>query len=221
MSLAVFPFVESRPPLGNVELLIEQSFSDFGDSDALALVTAEGDRRSAVFLEAKVKTYHVTNWRIVDEFNLFRLGLDRQMNSSNLFCQLYFKYRLVGGLRAGGMPALQAGLDFLDWSSKQNRRIGTNGVVLEAARKLEPFAVDPYYLALVPDSRSNVAEFFDTTLGTWPHPGVPDWNSTRFGYLTWQDVKTFCEREGLVRTLDTLRFNAGQISAYEAGGEDL
>lgn len=215
ISKAVFPFTATGPPIGAVEILIEQSFSDFGDSDALALIGVDGIPRSAVFFEAKVKTYHVSEWRIADEFEMFRLGLERLVNSSNLFCQLYFKTRLVNGLKSGGVAALTAGLDFAHWSSKQNRRIGTNGVVLRATRKLEPFIAEPFYLAVIPDSRSRVEKFFETTLKPWSHLAVPDWEAARIGFLTWQDVRAYCEAEHLVRTLDTFEFNDRQIFAGE------
>ena len=51
-------------------ILIEQSFSDFGDSDVLLLIENQGEKQ-AVFLEAKVKTYSRNKWRLVDEFDKF------------------------------------------------------------------------------------------------------------------------------------------------------
>ena len=38
---ATFPFARCRPVRGNAEILIEQSFSDFGDCDALVMVRAD------------------------------------------------------------------------------------------------------------------------------------------------------------------------------------
>jgi len=38
-------------------ILIEQSFSDFGDSDVVLLIDNNGVKQT-VFIEAKVKTYH-------------------------------------------------------------------------------------------------------------------------------------------------------------------
>jgi hypothetical protein len=41
VSRMVFPFTESRPPLAEADVLVEQSISDFGDADALILFAGD------------------------------------------------------------------------------------------------------------------------------------------------------------------------------------
>ncbi|OFV68089.1 MAG: hypothetical protein SCAL_000729 [Candidatus Syntrophoarchaeum caldarius] len=54
--------------------MIEQSFSDFGDADAVILVNNQGDKE-AVFIEAKVKTSQKPYWSILEEFEDFKIGI--------------------------------------------------------------------------------------------------------------------------------------------------
>ena len=67
LRLVVSPFAEiGLSEIQEAKLLIEQSFSDFGDLDALLLLTHDGKRLS-LFLEAKVKTIHTSVWSIDEE----------------------------------------------------------------------------------------------------------------------------------------------------------
>lgn len=211
---ATFPFSDDKPPLGEAEVLIEQSFSDFGDADALALIRGQAATCS-VFLEVKVKTFQVSDWHIADEFALFRQGLDERVSSSNLFAQLYHKWRMVDVLRQGGIPALEHGVRFPNWSSKSLRRIGSNGVVLEATRRLAAHLGQVFYLAVVPDPPTRAAAFFPTIRET-PHTTLEGrWDTTTFGYVTWSQVRDYCDRQGLTRVLDVFKYNAGQIFREE------
>ena len=49
------------------QVFIEQSFSDFGDSDILLLIK-NNKKKQAIFLEAKVKTYSRNKWHIDNKF---------------------------------------------------------------------------------------------------------------------------------------------------------
>jgi hypothetical protein len=162
-------------------------------------------------IEAKVKTFQAWDWHIRDEFGEFRKGLNHEVSSSNLFTQLYHKVRLVGGLRQGGIQQLQHGLPFPAWSSKALRTIGNNGVVLEATRRLQSHLGEVFYLAIVPDTAERVAAFFPESQ-TLPHPTLAnEWDVTNYGYLTWSQVRAFCEQAGLTRTVAVFDYNAGQI----------
>src|SRR5262249_5360987 len=92
---ATFPFTQDRPLLGDVDVLLGQSFSHFGESDAVVLIRGRQEETCSVFLEAKVKTSQVWDWHIRDEFGEFHKGLNHKVDSSNLFIQLYHKAQLV------------------------------------------------------------------------------------------------------------------------------
>src|SRR6266852_7673395 len=147
--------------LTDARVLIEQSLSDFGDADAVLLLDS-AKSKTAVFLEAKVKSSQAERWTLQGEFEDFEHGqhTERQLNSSNLFTQLYHRSRFVTGLRSGGVTALEAGLEFPRCSTKGVRKIGSNPVVLNAVRVIEPYCEQVWYLALVPDTTSNVGAFF-------------------------------------------------------------
>ena len=104
--------------ISKCKILIEQSFSDFGDSDVLLLVENNG-KKQAIFLEAKVKTFN-GKWDIVKEFTKFKdlKGKDRNGNkiipTSNLFTQLYFKNRLWYELKNNNGIKLDKGINFIN-----------------------------------------------------------------------------------------------------------
>lgn len=115
-----FPFID-QPEffIKDVEIFIEQSFSDFGDADALMFMSTETSRVS-IFFEAKVKTDSIASWAVDDEYIQFRNGIKKgKIDSSNLFNQLYHKVRLAEELRLYGIPKLQLGIEFPQCSSKK------------------------------------------------------------------------------------------------------
>ncbi len=211
LAQATFPFTQLRPARGETTVLVEQSFSDFGESDGVVLIRGDEETTCSVFVEAKAKTFQVWDWCIRDEFGKFRKGLNHKVSSSNLFTQLYHKVRLVNGLRQGGIPFLQQGVPFPPWSSKTPRKIGNNGVVLEATRRLQSHLGHSFYLAIVPDTPDRVAAFFPE-LQALPHPTLANtWDVATYGYLTWSQVRTFCLQAGLTRVVAVFDYNAGQL----------
>jgi hypothetical protein len=80
--------------------LIEQSFSDFGDSDLIIIIENKQKKlKKVVFIESKIKTYQ-GNFKIFTEFNKIETALNNTKKkfsgiSSNLFVQLYYKYLLI------------------------------------------------------------------------------------------------------------------------------
>lgn len=198
--------------LTDAQVLIEQSLSDFGDADAVLLLDS-AKSKTAVFLEAKVKPSQVQRWALRDEFRTFEEGQQKehQLSSSNLFTQLYHKTRFVAGLRSGGVAALQTGLEFPPCSTKTVRRIGSNPVVLKAVGAIEPYCGQVWYLGLVPDTESNVNDFFQDLVAVPPPAGLIGWDATHWGGLSWEVVSKFCASEGLTKTGAVLEFNAGQI----------
>jgi hypothetical protein len=213
LALARFPTAESiGAGLIDARVLIEQSLSDFGDADAVLLLDA-AKSKTAVFLEAKVKSSQAEKWTLQSEFREFEQGqhTERQLNSSNLFTQLYNKARFVAGLKSGGVAALEAGLEFPLCSTRAVRKIGSNPVVLKAAGVIEPYCQQVWYLALVPDTMSNVDIFFKQFAAAPPPSGFIGWDALRWGGLSWEAVSKFCTSAGMTNTGEVLKFNAGQI----------
>jgi hypothetical protein len=147
-------FLRRDPPAGEINaatVLIEQSLSDFGDADAILLLDRPTSK-SAVFVEGKVKSSQTKDWTLAAQFAAFQDGLTAKVSSSNLFAQLYHKVRFAIATQGEGQQMLRNGVQFPACSSKSLRRIGTNPVVLRAVQRITPYAADPYYLAIVPDS---------------------------------------------------------------------
>jgi hypothetical protein len=211
LNLAVFPFqtFEGGAILG-AEVFIEHSFSDFGDADALLLLTSEAGQIS-MFIEAKVKPYQLKTWHIEREWEKFIQGTKGRLGSSNLFTKLYHKLRMVDTLREGGLERLQHGVPFPPCSTKQLRKIGRNKVVLSAVKRLEQFLDESYYLAILPDEPENMARFYQDTLQTSTPSTLAGWDVRRYGYLSWMDVEILCLKLGLMNTFKIFRHNRGGI----------
>lgn len=104
--------------------MIEQSFSDFGDADAVVLVENKSWKQ-ALFIEAKVRAFK--KWQILIEFEKFaetsekiREKIKRNEDAqeikrkltSNLFMQFYLKTRMVKTLQKSDVAQLQEGIQF-------------------------------------------------------------------------------------------------------------
>jgi hypothetical protein len=212
LALSHFPGLGWTPKkLTKATVLLEQSLSDFGDADAILLLDSD-DEKTAVFIEAKVKSSQVTNWSLQKHFDAFTTGwnTEGQLSSSNLFTQLYHKARFVEAVCSGAPNALQEGLDFPRCSSKLRRKIGSNPVVRKALDEMTPYCGDVWYLAVVPDASSSVRTFFDGLPGSdWATTNLPN-GTDRWGGLAWSDVARFCAPV-LRHTLKVLEFNGEQI----------
>lgn len=213
MSLLSFPYVGINFRPTSAKILIEQSFSDFGDADCVLLIDNQ-DARQSVSIEAKVKTSQHQSWSIEGEFRRF-VELIKQAHSrklsSNLFMQLYHKVRLLRALQTGGITLLQKGIPFPKCSSKRVRKIGHNKVVLRAVEMLRQHSDDTFFVALVPDDVAKVKAFFDHILKNYKPFGFERWDVTDWGYVTWAQVEDFCSKYGLVQTEEIFGFNEGQI----------
>jgi hypothetical protein len=212
--LGMCTFPRSRPTFENFSsatLLIEQSFSDFGDLDLLMLL--EGTCTQAICLEAKVKTYDPNYWSLQKEWKMFIEAKNSDKGRSNLFTQLYRKMRLLKKVRNMD-EEMAADTLAKRWS------LGKNGVVRKAAHALANNCSEAWMVALVPDSKANAHAFFQGALPT-PPPGLTDWEYANFGYLTWEEFEAHCRTNAAEwpETLANFEFNRGQIFGQHEAAE--
>jgi hypothetical protein len=206
-----FPFADlAQIKIDQAMIMIEQSFSDFGDLDALLLFTTNNNHLS-VFIEAKVKPIQSKDWSIEDEWQRFSDGITDRVSSSNLFTQLYHKVRLVQGLKEVGVSGLQSGLEFPTCSTKTLRKIGSNEVVLRAVDLVQKHLDRAYFISIIPEESPQAVAFFNDVLRN-SHPiGFHGWDVSQYGYLTWEQVERFCIEHDLRNTLEVFDHNRGQI----------
>jgi hypothetical protein len=209
-----FPDCVGSFKVSEATILMEQSFSDFGDADVVLLID-NGDHKQSLFIEAKIKTHGREIWKIADEFGKFRAGIEsNKLSSSNLFTQLYHKHRLVDGIAEMGVDYVASkGLPFPGCSTKSPRKLGKNKIVLRAAKKIKEYLGDVFFVGIVPDNMENIKVFVDKELRTFVPKRDPNWHwsNKNWGWLTWQTVKDFCEANGLGSTLNNFEHNKGQI----------
>jgi len=207
-----FPYHKTEFDAENFKVLIEQSFSDLGDSDALLLMDGFRGKQS-IFVEAKVKPSQSRYWSIEEEFSAFREEFEK-VSSSNLFAQLYFKHRLVRELQKGDDDWHRMELDFpesLLSVSRRNRKIGSNEIVLKAVELLRQYCNEAYYVAVVPEDDSKLRYFHEDVLRNFKSDGFPEWDVGNWGYVSWKRIEDFCRNHDMRNALSVFEFNKGQI----------
>ncbi len=222
LNKVTYPYRTINFNVKDAKVLIEQSFSDFGDSDALILLndkdtkdTKNKNSKFSIFVEAKVKTSQRKNWSIYDEFKDFKkiINNNQKVSSSNLFTQLYYKSMLFNTIQSSQefyINRLQKGIRFPKWSSKQIRKIGGNKVVLKAIKDLFKFKDDSLFVAIVPEEKNRLDDFFNNELPNC-HPEFQQWDTKNWSYISWEQIYSFCKCNGLNNTLNTFDWNYGQI----------
>jgi hypothetical protein len=206
-----------------VTIIVEQSFSDFGDLDILLLIDHDGLKKTALLVEAKVKTSGGGNWRVLGEWQRFLSHVSRPDPNakSNLFVQLYRKAVLCDYLR--GRPQVPRHSVRLpaDPVSRNGYCLGGNAVVLRAADMLLPYAENAYFAMLLPDEESACRNFLENEFRQFsPERSLlRPWNHERFGFATWGGVHRCLQHNpaGFETTLATFRYNEGQIYSEPAG----
>lgn len=234
LSLAWFPRRKINFQISEAEVLIEQSFSDFGDADAVLLINNQG-KRQAIFIEAKVKAFrgYFDISRELDNF-------EKKKNViSNLLVQLFFKSSLSKHLQEGNVKALEEGVQFPEPLSKMDRKtgekclkrkIGNSEVVKRAVYKLKEYCGEVMFIALVPDDKKTLENFQEKMNNYSPErsegwkdfwkKGLKKWNNwwenlvKNLVYISWANVEEFCNKNSLKETLKNFEFNEGQI--YQA-----
>ncbi len=198
--------------ISDAKILIEQSFSDFGDSDFLLLIENNG-KRETVFFEAKVKTCQ-KSWCIKEQVSELEdiINNKKEDEHGNLFVQLIRKVRLVEGLKKHGFEKFKKEyIKVFNWSTKA-MNIGDNPVVLEAVKKLKDYDCNTYFVAIVPDNVKNVENVYITKLKKLlSNCGINDCYLNNWGFITWEEIEEFCKHYNLVNTLKVFQFNNGQI----------
>lgn len=199
-----------QPDFSNVEsatLLVEQSFSDFGDLDLLILVEKKDKVLQAVLIEAKVSN-DTSSWVTVEDRWAEFLGMfdGGNRNTSNLFVQLHRKVRLVDSLaECPGPFALD---QFLPRGS-----LGQNAVVRRAVAELKKYIKDGnvWFGVILPDAAADLEAFSRDTLRTSSIAEcLPSWNTNRWGFLSWQIIGQNT-KSGWPRTRDAFEWNRGQV----------
>ena len=214
ITLARWPLLPAKPAFVETArcetVLVEQSLSDFGDSDAILLLDSDAGRVS-LFLEAK----RGHRWRLAKEWKRFEVRFRNRIQeglSSNLFCQLHYKQRFASALAAG--EDLASGLEFdgplRRGRSVGRRMIGSNPVVLRAVDLIRPYIPSHYYLMAIPQRWD---EGLTTLLGEvnlWDSP-PRGWDVSKWGILTIPQIEEFCEAHGLRHTLSVIEYNREQL----------
>lgn len=216
LSWISFPFQQEAPDFSHIReamLLVEQSFSDYGDLDLLVLLDHDDGRRQAVFIEAKVSNDTASWLSVEDRWDEFLRLLDGgEGSTSNLFVQLHRKVRLVERLRANG--------DIAPDRFTPRGSLGENRVVTRAADELQQYvrAGSVWYVALLPDDYGSLATFFENGMVA---PNVQNtlasWDSTCWGFLSWRTLWENGEHNvpSWPRTRAAFQWNEGQIFRNE------
>lgn len=213
LTLLVFPQQPADPNrfrgLTHAEILIEQSFSDFGDPDLVFLIKDFCGTPHLVFVEAKVHSDVRRGRTIEKRWEIFQGYLDKAKDgTSGLFTQMYRKQRLGQKLRQPD-DELPADRVSRRWS------LGKNRVVERAVNTVAPFAENVWIAALLPEPAEKVSRFFNSTLADY-RPRVedlPGWDVTRWGFTTWRNVDAMAQNAAHIwsRSNEAFKWNHEQI----------
>lgn len=197
--------------LGNPKrytVLLEQSFSDFGDADMVIIIhykdkeVEKAEDKIVLFIEGKVNTSG-SNWIIKTQHDKYIQKKEYKGYSSNLFYQLYFKKQLIDN-----WPDIKNDLEKDTKDRKvaiqsffRKRKIGNNPIVHKAFNLIE--CKEAYYIGIVPTKQSEIDNF----------DGKIDFDMS---FLSWEKVEEFCEENKeqhacLEKVLDIFDYNDQQI----------
>lgn len=172
------------------EILLEQSFSQFGDSDLVIIANYKNPTdKKVIFFEGKVKTLNVNKWSILNQYKKFN-GPVYNGSSSNLFFQLRSKELLIKNL-SGITEADKYG---------RIRNFGTNKIVLSAIKMINQ-ASQYYYVGIIPSDINEIKNFLENEYK----------DEFPIQLLAWEAIETFCKQSDLDKVIDMFTFNKGQI----------
>lgn len=216
------------PPAGMFSacetVMVEQSFSDFGDADGLFLFASGADGATVFFEGKRGKDYALERaWKKF--IGSFRFKARFKGLTSNLFCQAYFKQRLAQALRAGSGEDIEEGLTIeapFDLIYKK-RKIGDNLVVRASVEMVRKHLGNVFYLLMVPEPwTDDLKAWWCREVAATTH--VPmGWDISRWGIITIPEIVQFCRDNGLVQTRAVIKHNEGQLYVEPAapGSSDL
>lgn len=174
-------------------ILLEQSFSRFGDADLVIIIEYEKplNKKIVLFIEGKVKTIQSKKWSLTKQYNNFIREEKYNSYSSNLFFQLNLKKLLIDN-----WLEIDKNKGINDPYFNDFRKIGDNAIVKKAFNMV---ACDKaYYIGIIPSSENDINDFSVK-------------NNEEFHYLSWEKVENFCKTNGLNEVLTMFEYNRGQI----------
>lgn len=205
------PFELDEPD--NYEILLEQSFSEFGDADLVIIIHYKGHIKNKVlFIEGKVKTSQSNHWNIINQLKKFENNEIYNGYSSNLFFQLHLKKLL-----ADKWDDIKTKGGAFEPRLKKTRKIGENEIVKKAFNKVKD--CQAYYIGLIPTTVDDIKafteniEYKDITEDT-----VKIVKSIH--YVSWETVKIFCEVFKLENVKLNFVYNDKQIFNEESRIKD-
>lgn len=203
-------FIKLIPVLSEIDepddydILLEQSFSQFGTSDLIVIAYYNNPKKKLIlFYEAKVKA-NIKNWTLdkhIKDFNCQIANKEERdktlngrvlkNNASNLFFQLYLKEFLIRNIENldNNIPKK----DILNIS----RKIGNNEIVKKAVEMLKGVRPNCYYIGIVPSMEKQCMKL--------------NFNEQMIHFLSWNKIEDFAKANVLNKVLDIFQFNRGQI----------
>jgi len=182
-------------------VLLEQSFSRFGDADLVVIIHYEKPEDNKVlFIEGKVKTSN-SSWNIQSQFKKYIefKGDEKKIKPknywSNLFSQLYLKKLLIENWdKVKNIESFVVKSDYVG-----ERKIGTNKVVLAALEIIRCDKKNAYFVGLIPTRQKEFDKFHNKV-------------DFEMSFLLWETVHDFCrKKEKLKDVLEIFKYNDRQI----------
>jgi hypothetical protein len=197
-------------------ILLEQSFSRFGDCDLVIIIEYENPKHKKVlFIEGKVKTSN-SSWNIQSQFNKYvnfrEVEKEKKPKDywSVLFSQLYLKKLLIDK-----WDKIKYDEEFVIKTPLLGiRKIGTNKVVKKAVDLIE--CSQAFYVGLIPTSENKIKTFKESV-------NYIKNMDFEMHYLAWETVENFCLKHEnpngheelihpkLKKVIAIFNYNKGQI----------
>lgn len=153
------------------EIIMEQSFSQFGSSDLIIIINPNKEDKIALFFEAKVMTCQGI-WDLEKMYDKFKRNIKYRNYASNLFFQLYLKELLINNFNS--ITKQIAVIDKLG----NHRQIGKNKVVNKTFNKISER--NAYYIGIVPTSDNEIKTFMAK------NPACTNY------FLSWEAIYKYC-----------------------------
>ena len=185
-----FP-TEFQPDIAKIvkaELVVEQSFSDFGTPDLIILLEYSDAKKQLIMVEAKVSAGDGNQNRINNQWvnsDAYFKGTGNK--SSSLFVQIYRGNRLIKKIITGEGEFRHGRMGPQKWS------LGQTKIVIKAVDKLRDYctgnALPPMFLAIIPDTAVKIRAVLDLIdKVTYASDELPDWSLHNLGYISWRKI---------------------------------